>query len=113
VLEVVRLVHTLCDQSRELLFDDCLLWVFVTARCAHVFMICHLVQMFVLNRDTFLDRLFSKEDISMFGVFSSSMVLLLTALAPYNQKISVQWAFAENQDENDGKGPKKPAPTPR
>jgi hypothetical protein len=58
VLELGRLVDALYNQSWRLLFEDCLLWVFVS-------MICHLVQMFVLNRDPFLNRLFSKEDISM------------------------------------------------
>jgi hypothetical protein len=92
VLEVVGIVHTLCSQCRELNFDECLLWVIVSAEMKHVFPISHYLQHFILNRGQFLDMMFEREEISLLGVFPSAIRLLLTTCKAFDKRVDEKWA---------------------
>jgi hypothetical protein len=83
ILEVVHLVHTLCSQRRELNFDDCMLWVLVSAKVRHIFPINHHIQHFVLNRGQMRDTLFDRDEITLLGVFPSAMMLMLYPCKKY------------------------------
>jgi hypothetical protein len=110
VLEVVHLVHTLCSQMRELNFDDCLLWVLVSAKMKHVFPISHYIQHFVLNRGQMLDTLFDRDEITLLGVFPSAMMLMLNSCKKYDRRVIDQWAYVstgqEEQSTNHRRGSK-------
>jgi hypothetical protein len=111
VLEVISIVHTLCTQCRELNFDECLLWVIVSAQMKHVFPISHYLQHFVLNRGRFLDIMFERDDISLLGVFPSAVRLLLTACKAFDKRVDEKWASIVIQKRNapgDGKQQRRP-----
>jgi hypothetical protein len=99
VLEVVSIVHTLCTQCSELNFDECLLWVIVSAEMKHVFPISHYLQHFILDRARFFDLMFEQEEISLLGVFPSAMRLLLTKCKDFDKRVDEKWA-----DRSAGKG---------
>jgi hypothetical protein len=102
VLEVVHLVHTLCSQRRELNFDDCLLWVLVSAKMKHVFPISHYIQHFVLDRGQMLDTLFDRDEITLLGVFPSAMMLMLNCCKKYDRRVVDQWAYVSTGQKEQG-----------
>jgi hypothetical protein len=101
VLEAVTLVHTVCSQRRELNFDECLLWVVVSAKMKHVFPISHYIQHFVLNRGQIIDTLFARDEITALGVFPSAIVLLLNSCKKYDRRVVDQWAYVTGTYEED------------
>jgi hypothetical protein len=99
VLEAVNLVHAVCSQRRELNFEDCLLWVLVSAKMKHVFPISHYIQHFVINRGQMIDTLFDREEITALGVFPSAMMLLLNSCKKYDRRVVDQWAYVTGSQE--------------
>ncbi|OHS93229.1 hypothetical protein TRFO_40477 [Tritrichomonas foetus] len=91
VLEMENVIQTVCSNCRDLKFEGCLLWVLIKTKAKHIYMISKFIQHFILQGG-FLDRFFHRDEITMLGIFSSSVLLLLQACHQYDKRIKDDWA---------------------
>jgi hypothetical protein len=92
VVEVVHMVHTLCTECRELSFDDCLVWILVSADMKHVFPISHYLQHFILNRGKLLEMMFEKNEIGFLSLFPPAVMCLLEVCKTFDKRVADSWA---------------------
>lgn len=91
ILEMTKIITTLCSNCPELNFDICLIWVLLNTKAKHIFLLSKFLQHFV-SEGGYIDCILSTEEITLLALFPTSILMLLNECKNYDKRIQLKWA---------------------